>query len=354
MTYALEFDHVSKLYAKKYAVEQLTLSIKKGEFISLLGSSGSGKSTSLMMLAGFVQPDSGRILIDGRDVTSIPPNQRNIGMVYQNYALFPHMTIAENVAFPLKMRKVSKAEAETRVKRALDLVKLADFMDRVPARLSGGQQQRVALARALVFEPSILLMDEPLGALDKNLRDEMKAEIKSIHRRLGTTTMYVTHDQVEALSMSDLVVVMDRGRVEQCASPDELYNAPANGFVARFVGGANVFDGLFVGDGATAHLVTLAGNKLAVDAKWLSGNPKSSKAVALRPERIAMGSPDNSMISGTVETILYEGPMIRYIVEAGEDRIHVLRVNRGHAETREGDLVGLSWSLADALVLGNA
>jgi putative spermidine/putrescine transport system ATP-binding protein len=228
------FDAVRKSYdGENYVVRGLDLSVAQGEFLTLLGPSGSGKTTTLMMLAGFEEPTSGTITLDGKRIERVPPHRRNIGVVFQNYALFPHMTVARNIAFPLQMRRIGGAEVEKRVARALDMVRMADFGERRPAQLSGGQQQRIALARALVFEPKLVLMDEPLGALDKQLREHMQLEIKHLHARLGINIVYVTHDQGEALTMSDRVGVFNDGVLQQVAPPDELYEAPANKFVAQ-------------------------------------------------------------------------------------------------------------------------
>ncbi|MCI5042727.1 MAG: ABC transporter ATP-binding protein, partial [Donghicola eburneus] len=238
------FERVQKSYdGETLVVKDLNLSLPKGEFLTMLGPSGSGKTTCLMMLAGFETATYGEIKLDGKPINNIPPHKRGIGMVFQNYALFPHMTVAENLAFPLEVRKLGKSEREAKVKRALDMVQMGAFGGRRPAQLSGGQQQRIALARALVFEPELVLMDEPLGALDKQLREHMQFEITRIAHDLGITTVYVTHDQTEALTMSDRVAVFNDGRIQQLAPPDELYEAPQNSFVAQFIGENNTLDG---------------------------------------------------------------------------------------------------------------
>lgn len=243
----VRFDSVSKTYdGSNLIVESLDLSISKGEFLTMLGPSGSGKTTSLMMLAGFEQPTSGEIFLDGAPISHTPPQRRGIGMVFQNYALFPHMTVGENLAFPLQVRKMPKPEITTLVLRALETVQLSHLKNRKPGQLSGGQQQRVALARALIFEPSIVLMDEPLGALDKQLREHMQQEIRALHRSLGITMVYVTHDQSEALTMSDRVAVFGSGRIQQLASPEQLYESPQNAFVASFIGENNKLSGELV------------------------------------------------------------------------------------------------------------
>ena len=240
----LDLRDLEKSYdGRTNAVDHVSISVEKGEFITFLGPSGSGKTTTLMMVAGFEEPSSGQIVLAGQNLTRQRPWQRNIGMVFQNYALFPHMTVAQNVAFPLRMRRVKQVDARRQVSEMLALVGLADFARRHPRELSGGQQQRVALARGLVFSPDVLLLDEPLGALDKNLREQMQMEIKRIHREVGITMIYVTHDQTEAMSMSDRVVVFNRGRVEQCGPPLEVYKRPQTRFVGEFIGDSNFFAG---------------------------------------------------------------------------------------------------------------
>ena len=233
----VKFEKIDKSYdGEVLVVKNLNLDIAKGEFVTMLGPSGSGKTTTLMMLAGFETPTNGEIFLDTKPISKIPPYEREIGMVFQNYALFPHMTVAENLSFPLEVRKISKPDIKEKVQKALDMVELGNFGTRFPAQLSGGQQQRVALARALVFEPRLVLMDEPLGALDKNLREQMQYEIKHIHDRIGITVVYVTHDQREALTMSDRIAVINDGKITQLGTPKQIYNAPSNSFVADFIG----------------------------------------------------------------------------------------------------------------------
>ena len=239
------FERVQKSYdGVSLVVKDLNLTLPKGEFLTMLGPSGSGKTTCLMMLAGFETATHGEIKLAGKPINNIPPHKRGIGMVFQNYALFPHMTVAENLAFPLEVRKIGKSDREAKVKRALDMVEMGAFGGRRPAQLSGGQQQRIALARALVFEPELVLMDEPLGALDKQLREKMQFEITSLAHSLGITTVYVTHDQTEALTMSDRVAVFNDGRIQQLAPPAELYEEPQNSFVAQFIGENNTLEGV--------------------------------------------------------------------------------------------------------------
>ncbi|WP_340107135.1 ABC transporter ATP-binding protein [Pikeienuella sp. HZG-20] len=322
----VEFKNVDKSYdGVSYAVRDLDLVLREGEFITLLGPSGSGKTTTLMMLAGFEQPTSGDILYEGRGLASIPAHKRNFGMVFQNYALFPHMSVAQNVAFPLSIRRVGKAEAAEKARAALDMVHLAHLADRRPAQLSGGQQQRVALARALVFSPRVVLMDEPLGALDKKLREEMQIELKHLHEDLGMTFVFVTHDQDEALTMSDRIAVFDEGRIQQVSDPAGLYETPENAFVASFLGDTNMLRGKVCGVHAGVVEIELGdGSRIhAADRGRLA--PGAEALVSIRPERIGLGV-DPSDLSGAsgvnarkVETI-YRGAhaSVLFRSDAGE------------------------------------
>src|SRR5277367_1631024 len=260
---ALELNDLTKTYGEERVVDTINATIVPGEFFSLLGPSGSGKTTTLMMVAGFVRPDSGAIMVDGKNIAAVPPQKRGFGMVFQNYAIFPHLNVFENVAFPLRARHWAKDAVGERVTWALDLVRLGRFADRDARQLSGGQQQRVALARAIVFHPHVVLMDEPLGALDKNLRYEMQVEIKEIQQRLGMTVLYVTHDQEEAMSMSDRIAIMNRGRIDQAGRPGVVYEQPVNPFVGRFLGEANLIEGtVTTGGGDKVRLVLPAGEAL--------------------------------------------------------------------------------------------
>jgi len=283
----VEFQRVQKSYdGETLVVKDLNLAIPKGEFLTMLGPSGSGKTTCLMMLAGFETATHGEILLDGQPINNIPPHKRGIGMVFQNYALFPHMTVAENLSFPLEVRKIGKHEREAKVKRALDMVQMGAFGGRRPAQLSGGQQQRIALARALVFEPELVLMDEPLGALDKQLREHMQFEITRLAHDLGITTVYVTHDQTEALTMSDRVAVFDDGRIQQIAPPDELYEEPQNSFVAQFIGENNTLGGVIKSVDGNRCVVTLDSGE-EIDAKPVNvSKPGERTKVSIRPERV--------------------------------------------------------------------
>jgi putative spermidine/putrescine transport system ATP-binding protein len=284
----VKFDRVQKSYdGETLVVKDLNLDMPKGEFLTMLGPSGSGKTTCLMMLAGFETATHGEILLDGKPINNIPPHKRGIGMVFQNYALFPHMTVAENLSFPLEVRGLDKSVREEKIMRALDMVQMGAFGNRRPAQLSGGQQQRIALARALVFEPELVLMDEPLGALDKQLREHMQFEITRLAHELGITTVYVTHDQTEALTMSDRVAVFDDGRIQQLAPPDQLYEAPENSFVAQFIGENNTLEGTVVemkSDGLC--LVKLDDGEL-IDAKAVNVSKAGERTkVSIRPERV--------------------------------------------------------------------
>ena len=283
----VEFERVQKSYdGENLVVKDLNLTMPKGEFLTMLGPSGSGKTTCLMMLAGFETATHGDIRLDGTSINNIPPHKRGIDMVFQNYALFPHMTIAENLSFPLEVRKMGKSVREEKVKRALDMVEMGAFGGRRPAQLSGGQQQRIALARALVFEPELVLMDEPLGALDKQLREKMQFEITHLAHRLGITVVYVTHDQTEALTMSDRVAVFDDGRIQQIAPPDQLYESPENSFVAQFIGENNTLEGTVKEINNGLALVQLDDGGL-IDCKPVNvSKPGERTRVSIRPERV--------------------------------------------------------------------
>lgn len=348
----LEIELLRKTYGEMVAVRDISLSVKKGEFVTLLGQSGSGKTTTLMMVAGFVEPDSGSISLDGRTLVGVPTHQRSIGVVFQSYALFPHLTVADNVAFPLRMRDRPREEIARQVERVLDLVQLGKLHARKPSELSGGQQQRVALARALVFEPPILLLDEPLGALDRLLREEMKLELRRVHRELGTTMIYVTHDQDEALVLSDRIAVMKDGEIEQIGTPDDVYRRPDNSFVARFVGEGNFIRGPIVSTHGTAASVEIEGRKLQGMLKSSGGQDKDA-TLFVRPENVKMGgaSDSGSYLIGEVEDILYEGELIRYHIKVGQTRISSKQIGRAESfRPTMGESVSLSWSPEDAII----
>jgi len=281
----VELKNVTKRYGDAVAVRDLSLDIREGEFLTLLGPSGCGKTTTLRMIAGFVLPSSGVVWLGDDDVTHLPPNKRDIGMVFQDYALFPHMTIGENIAFGLTERKTAKEQISKRVKELLEMVQLASVEHRYPPELSGGQQQRIAVARAVAYSPRVLLMDEPLGALDLKLREAMQAEIRQIQQRLGTTTVYVTHDQTEAMHMSDRIVVMNDGRIEQMGSAEEIYDRPLTRFVAGFIGQINLLDAAVVGRDGAAAVVELAGRRVKMDVTEQALGPVT---VGLRREHLEL------------------------------------------------------------------
>ena len=319
MTAFIRFDQISKVFGTIQVVQNLDLDVTKGEFLSLLGPSGSGKTTILMMLAGFESPTEGRILLDGRRIDQLPPHKRQMGVVFQNYALFPHLSVGENVAFPLEMRRCPRHEIAARVAKALDMVRLSHLADRKPSQLSGGQQQRVALTRALVFEPNVILMDEPLGALDKQLRENMQLEIRELHRRLGVTVVFVTHDQSEALTMSDRIAVLNHGRIEQLDTPQGIYDAPRSRFVAQFIGETNLMEGTVARlNGSTAETVLADGvTRLVVPG----GDHKVGDkiAISLRPERIALAAEAKAAnaLPVAVADAIYHGDHLRLQLTAG-------------------------------------
>ena len=313
MSAFINLERISKSFGLLKVVDELDLVIEKGEFLSLLGPSGSGKTTILMMLAGFVEPTSGAIKLEGKRIDHLPAHRRNMGVVFQNYALFPHMTVSENVAFPLVMRGVPKAEVAERVQRALDMVKLGQIKDRKPAQLSGGQQQRVALTRALVFEPSVVLMDEPLGALDKQLREHMQFELRELHRRLGLTIVFVTHDQGEALTMSNRIAVFNAGRIEQLASPEAIYDRPKTRFVAEFIGETNLFAGkVEARDGARAKVKLAHGPivEASAPAEFATG---ADVLASVRPERVRLTDTADAANAIPVKVLdtVYQGDHLR-------------------------------------------
>ncbi len=324
MTITLELRGITKRFGDHIAVDGLDLSLRTHEFLTFLGPSGSGKTTTLMMVAGLQQPDAGSILLNGRPVHSLPSYRRDIGMVFQHYALFPHMTVRRNVAFPLEMRRTRPAEAQTLVDNALRVVGLQDFADRLPRQLSGGQQQRVALARAMVYSPALLLMDEPLGALDKKLREQLQIEIKRVHRERRMSVLYVTHDQEEALTMSDRIAVFNNGRIEQIGTPEELYETPATRFVAGFIGETNFLPGRVLGGSGAICQVDVMGVSIQASAhSTLSVGDKV--VVAVRPERVSLMA-SGSGLRGEISDVIYIGNARKYVVRlAGDHECIALR-----------------------------
>jgi len=347
----VKFIGVAKSYdGHSLAVRGLTLDVAQGEFLTLLGPSGSGKTTTLNMLAGFERPTRGEILLGGRAVDRLPPYERNIGMVFQNYALFPHMTVADNVAFPLSVRRVARAEIGERVRRALAMVRLETYAERRPAQLSGGQQQRIALARALVFEPSLVLMDEPLGALDKKLREQMQIEIKLLHERLGLTVVYVTHDQSEALTMSDRIAVFHDGQVMQQGTPDSLYSAPHDAFVAGFIGENNMLAGQVEDVAGASVRVRLAGG-LQLMATAVGAMQAGARAiVAVRPEAIHLadnGAGADNRCRAVVTSRIYLGDHQRLLAEIDDGVTITLKV-APTTTAAAGEAIMLAWSAAES------
>jgi putative spermidine/putrescine transport system ATP-binding protein len=353
----VRFDNVQKSYdGETLVVKDLNLDIAKGEFLTMLGPSGSGKTTCLMMLAGFESATYGEIRLKEQRIDNVPPHKRGIGMVFQNYALFPHMTVAENLAFPLRVRRMGKAEIEQRVKRALEMVELPQFGNRMPAQLSGGQQQRVAVARALVFEPDLVLMDEPLGALDKNLREQMQYEIKHIHESLGVTVVYVTHDQSEALTMSNRIAVFNDGVIQQLAPPADLYERPENAFVAAFIGENNRLLGSVEKSNGQSCTVRLQdGSRVEALSVNVAGEGKPT-TLSLRPERVVVAPAEGQLpnvFEAKVQELIYLGDHIRTRVSVcGNDEFIIKVPNaQSHARIAEGETVRIGWAMEDCRAL---
>ena len=356
---ALVLRGLRKRYGEATAVDGVDLEVRRGEFVTLLGPSGSGKTTTLRMIAGFTVQDVGSIEIGGEDMGRVPPHRRDVGMVFQNYALFPHMTAAQNVAFPLQMRRLSRSEQKARVAEVLALVRLESLGDRYPRQLSGGQQQRIALARAVVFEPRLLLMDEPLGALDKKLRESLQLEILRISRQLGATTVYVTHDQEEALVMSDRIAIFDRGRIQQMGSGEDLYERPTSLFVADFIGESNILRGTFARNGDGGWLIR-ASWRWRVDGVGLAGRDIADGPAALvvRPEHLRVEPLDAPLAGGrnaidaTVTEVLYLGPSRKIELALPDGQIAVERESAGVGrDWRPGERVRLSWATTDGVVV---
>ena len=352
----VKFDKVDKSYdGKILVVKDLNLDIAEGEFITMLGPSGSGKTTCLMMLAGFETPTNGEIYLNSNPISNIPPHKRGIGMVFQNYALFPHMTVYENLAFPLKVRKVLKDEIDKKVDKALSMVSLSGFEKRMPNQLSGGQQQRVAVARALVFDPQVVLMDEPLGALDKNLRESMQYEIKHIHESIGVTVVYVTHDQGEALTMSNRIAVFNDGKVQQLSSPDKLYEEPVNSFVAEFIGENNTFSGE-VSEISNDKCKIKLNSGSEIFANPIRVKSKGEKSiVSIRPER-AIIDPEEKMDNkhkGKIEEIIYHGDHTRVRLSLLGNKAFILKVPNSSArmDIKLGNEISVGWNSHDARAL---
>jgi len=361
---ALVLRDLAKSFGSTPAVDGVNLEVRSGEFVTLLGPSGSGKTTTLRVIAGLTTQSRGTVEIGGVDVTGFPPYRRNVGMIFQNYALFPHMTAAQNVAFPLEMRGVSRQMIEQQVANALALVRLENLGQRYPRQLSGGQQQRIALARAVVFNPRLLLMDEPLGALDKKLRDALQLELMRISRELHATVIYVTHDQEEALILSDRIAIFRKGRIEQLGTGADLYDRPLTLFVADFIGEANIFRGRYQTEPSGGWLVQDAG-------RWRVGSVAAGRvdlmngapaALVVRPERIRLDAEDvawsslSNATAAVVTTALYLGSMSKYELRLSEGGTVVVRQQTGIGgrEYRPGDRVSISWPIADGLLVADA
>ena len=345
----VQFENIQKSYdGKSLIVKDLNLDIYRGEFLTLLGPSGSGKTTSLMMLAGFETSTSGKISLGGKVLNQLPPHKRDIGMVFQNYALFPHMTVAENVAFPLTVRRLAKSDIEERVTNALNMIKMGDIAHRYPSQLSGGQQQRVALARALVFEPRLVLMDEPLGALDKQLREHMQLEIKQLHEKFGLTIVYVTHDQSEALTMSDRVAVFHKGEIQQIDAPKVLYEEPKTAFVAQFIGENNQIHGTIASIDGDHCEVQLADGTLLKALAINIGAAGEATTVSVRPERILLGEAAKScdnLVSGRIKEFVYLGDHIRLCLDTCGSDHFVVKIPAGQFDgnIKFGDELSIGW-----------
>ena len=344
----------AKRYGAVVALEDASFEMGEGEFLTLLGPSGSGKTTLLMIVAGLVPPDGGEVWIDGTLATYAPPHKRDIGIVFQNYALFPHLTVFENVAFPLRMRRMAEGRIAEEVRRALDVVQLGHTGGRLPRELSGGQQQRIALARSTVYRPSIVLMDEPLGALDRKLRDQMQLEIKHLHRHLGITVLYVTHDQDEAMTMSDRICLMKDGRIEQLGTPDELYFRPRSVFVADFLGESNLLPGTVAASGETLLVHGPAGLKLKALARDALASG-SRVRLMVRPESLrllAPGEAAENVAEGKLEEIVFTGGVRRYYVAIGSEvTLAVKELTQKSAALAPGELVRVGWDAAHTIAL---
>jgi putative spermidine/putrescine transport system ATP-binding protein len=345
---AISLLAVTKRYGDERVVDDVSLEIQPGEFFSLLGPSGSGKTTTLMMIAGFAAIDEGRILVDAVDIASEPPQKRGFGMVFQNYAIFPHLNVFENVAFPLRARRRPANEVNRRVIEALALVRLERFGERFARQLSGGQQQRVAIARAIVFQPKVVLMDEPLGALDKKLREHMQIEIKQLHRETGATIIYVTHDQEEALALSDRICLMNHARIEQLGTPHDIYARPATAFAADFIGISNIFRGQVDTASNGEILLSTRHGKFRLPAGAV--NSGAEAAIVVRPEQISLGATNGNTVMGRVVDAVYAGSETRLIVDLEEGENVIVRLPPGQSAPAYGERAALGWN-PDAAVL---
>ena len=339
---------LTKKYGAVVALEPTDIEVKKGELLTLLGPSGSGKTTLLQMVAGLVQPSGGKILYDGKDGTHLPPGKRGIGMVFQSYALFPHMSVKDNVAYPMRMRKTLAGEIDREVDRALAMVQMQHLAQRMPRELSGGQQQRVALARCFVYRPEIILLDEPLGALDKNLREHMQMEIRRLHRELGGTFIYVTHDQDEALTLSDRICLMNEARVEQIGTPAEMYHTPKSRFAASFLGHSNLLTGNVHVDANGSPSLAWAGSCLPLPP---GGATAHSATLMVRPESISLVSPESGFLRGRITEVVFHGSDLKVLVDIQGGQNIVVRAPSESPAARLNDTVGVRWSPARSVLL---
>lgn len=352
----LALKDATKYYKKVKAVDSVNLDVKKGEFLTILGPSGSGKTSLLKLIAGFEELSGGSIFLDHQDITKKKPYERNIGMLFQNYALFPHMTVADNIAYPLRIRRMDKFQIQERVQKTLELVHLAEFADRYPAKLSGGQQQRIALARAIVFNPPLLLLDEPLGALDKNLRERMQLEIKHIQEKVGITTISVTHDQEEALTMSDRVCIMNRGKIEQIASPQEIYQNPKNKFVAEFIGEINLLGGQLVAAENRKSVIKLFKDS---DKTLLAAEPEEPCGkdvyIAIRPENMHLVQEENpfeNAIKVSVVEKIYIGDSMKVKTVTSQGEEVLVKIPPRHSEDIQvGHEICLGWNSQESTLI---
>jgi mannopine transport system ATP-binding protein len=357
-SHSVSFNSITKRYGATLAVDNVSIDVRAGEFVSLLGPSGSGKTSLLMMLAGFEQPTQGQILVNGVDITTLPPNRRNIGMVFQSYALFPHMTVGQNIAYPLRMRGMKRPDIQRRVAETLELVQLSGYGSRMPRQLSGGQQQRVALARAIVFSPEVILMDEPLGALDKKLREHLQFEIKQLQLRLGATVIYVTHDQGEALTMSDRIAVLDQGRLLQVGPPREVYQSPETPFVANFLGVMNFIIGMVVGIEGNACVIGYCGARVLAQRNGRHRRPSEGEfvKVGIRPEKVRVvkaPSGRSNALSGKVREVVFTGANVIVLVQikCGD----IIRADiMENFDAAPGDAVDVFWADNDAVIFSGS
>ncbi|CAH1663589.1 Spermidine/putrescine import ATP-binding protein PotA [Hyphomicrobiales bacterium] len=346
---SLSLRALSKSYGPVQAVRGVDLDVNEGEFLSLLGPSGCGKTTTLQMVAGFVPPTTGSIVVDGQDLTSIAPEKRDMGVVFQSYALFPHMNVAQNIGFGLEMRRVERGELKRRVEEALAMVRLAGLEGRYPSELSGGQRQRVAIARALAIRPRVLLLDEPMSNLDAKLRGEMHVELRSLQRRLGITAILVTHDQVEAMTMSDRIAVMTNGGIAQLGTPQEVYDRPASQFASSFLGHTNVLSGRI--ESRIADEATVRVGPTSFRTRVAKDRVTPEIAVFVRPERLRLGSPDQATLQGRVSTRLFLGGSWIYEIETELGMLRITQQNTGTVQPEEGETIGVSWNAEDLRVI---